>query len=782
MWGNIILINQWFEKLAIKIVRLRWLIIITLTLLTAIAISGLFRIKFDNSIEGWFMEGAKIKQAQDRFEEIFENSDYVALLIEAEDIFTPEILNMIRSLGNELENRVEFADKVISITDMEFSYAQDEEIIIENLVPETIPVNQDEIEKIRTKAMSKDFLVDRIYTQDSKMTWLMLKLHPFPPEEEYGASPINTVGYKVLEILANKKYKKYNIKATGMPVMAVEELDYAELEMGKLTLFAFLISIIILIIYLRSFRGVIIPLITTIISIILVFGFMGLSGIKINATMVSMPVFLGFAISIGYSIHILNFYQRCILITGKRKESVYFSIQQSGWPLLFTAITTIASLLSFCFIDLVPIQWLGITSAACVLSVYLVVMTLTPSLLSFGKNKIPKKQHAEKKELWSDKYYLKLGEWVFKNAKPVFIIFITIALILIYGMTKLEINLDTKRTYGKRVYYVNRMLEIAATSIGSFYSYDMTLEFKEPDAIKNPVILKKFETFINLVKKRNYTKRISSLLDIIKDMNQLLNKDNPAFYTIPDNQNMIAQLLFLYELAGGTEAGQWVDHDYKTLRLMVELDDMDARDIQKTMIFLEKTRENIFPEAELSIVGSLPQFFMLNHYIAIGQIKSFFFAIIVITLLLMLVFRSFKTGIIGMIPNITPAITIGGLMGFFNIPIDFMTVTMMPMILGLAVDDTIHFISHTNLEYKETGNYITGALNTYKMVGKALFMTSFILTASFLVYLTSTINMFINFGIFISIGIISALAADYLITPILINWTQSFGAEKKENN
>ena len=772
-------INAWFENLGKRIVKFRWIILIAFIVITIIAGFGLNKIKLDNSIEGWFLEGAEIKKAQDKFEELFGNNDYVAFLVEAEDVFAPEILTMIRNLGEELENSVPFADKVISIADMEFSRADGDDIIIENLVPDPILTNPEDIKKIKDMAFAKEQLVNRMYSDDSKQTWIMLRLYTYPDdwEEKGEVSPINQVGFKILEILNQEKYKKYSIKSAGMPVMAVEEMELAEKEMGKLTLIAIILSIIILFIFLRSLRGVIIPLITTISSIIIVFGFMGHLGLKINATVMSVPVFIGFAVSIGYSIHLFNFFKRNLFITGKRKESVYYSFKQSGWPLLFTAFTTIASLLSFYFVSLVPIQWLGLTSAAVIFTVYIVVMALTPVLLSLGKDKIPN-EIILKKGIWTDKYFVKFGEWVLNHSIPIIIIFAIIVGAFIYGLTKIEINVDIKRTYGNRVPYVNRMVYVANSKIGSLMSYDLTLSFNETDTIKNPEILKKFEEFINKVQKLTVTKKTSSILDIIKDMNQLLNGDDPQYYRIPDNKKMIAQLLFLYELSGGTDTSEWVDNNYSVLRLMVEVDDMDALEIKKDIEFLKKTSKEIFPEAQLLISGSMPQVAALNYYVATGQVKSFLIALVVIMLLLMIVFRSIKTGLIGIIPNITPAIIIGGLMGFLNIPLDFFTITMMPMILGLAVDDTIHFISHSHLAYNTSGNYKDSILQTFKMVGKALFITTFIIMASFSIYLTSIFNMFINLGIFIIVGIASALIADYLVTPVLLNWTKPFGRMK----
>jgi predicted RND superfamily exporter protein len=169
------------------------------------------------------------------------------------------------------------------------------------------------------------------------------------------------------------------------------------------------------------------------------------------------------------------------------------------------------------------------------------------------------------------------------------------------------------------------------------------------------------------------------------------------------------------------------------------------------------------------------QFSVVQNYIAKGEIVSFLIALVLIGILMMLVFRNVKTGLIGMIPNLAPVLVVGGLMGYLEIPLDMITMVIIPILLGLAVDDTIHFISHSKLEFLRTGSYRTGIQTTFRTVGKAIFMTSFILIAAFSVYMTSIAAFFIHLGVLMAAGVLSALLADYCITPILVNWSKPFG-------
>jgi len=188
--------------------------------------------------------------------------------------------------------------------------------------------------------------------------------------------------------------------------------------------------------------------------------------------------------------------------------------------------------------------------------------------------------------------------------------------------------------------------------------------------------------------------------------------------------------------------------------------------------------KELFPNSKITLVGSIPQFIKMIVYITKGQMVSFGLALLVITILMMLVFASFKTGLIALIPNITPAIVIGGIMGFFDIPMDSSTVLIMPMILGLAVDDTIHFINHTKLEFIRTGKYHISIVRSLRSVGLALIYTTIVLSANFLTYLTSEVNFYFFLGVLAVSGMVSALFADLFVTPLLIKRFKVFGKEK----
>ncbi len=773
-------INKKFGKAAKTIVRLRWLIIVGLIFLNLIAIIGIKRIQIDVSNESWFLQDDPLMVAKHEFEEIFGNNDYVAILVEADNVFSPEILKMMRELGQELKSKLPYADKLMSITDLDFTRGTEQGLIVGNIVPDEIPTDPEKIAEIKKLAFSKEFLVNRLFSDDCKQAWILLRLRSYPEivatsMEEY---PQLVVGRNALEIIGQDKYKNFNLKATGMPVLNHEKRSYYNKEAGRIFGISILITIISLILLLRSVRGVSVPIITAVSSILWTFGGMGWLGIKVDNTVMIMPVLLALAVSIGYSVHIFNFFKQKFLYTGKRKEAIFYAVEHTGWPIFFTAATTIVALFSFFFVNIKTVRWMGLSAGVCVMSAFIIVMFFTPAILSFGKDKKPSQYIGEKKGGgWAEHILVKFSDWVLSHPTQILTIFGIIVIALLIGLTKVEVDMRMEKM-GLEVPFRAKLWYINNTKVGSMWSYDVTVAFKENDRAKNPEVLRNLDILANEISKFPAVKRVYSIADIVKDLNQVMHSDDPEYYSIPDDRDLVSQLLLLYEMSGGTEAENWVDYDYTTLRISADVGDFMAKEFEKQWDYLEIRTGELFPDAKFGIVGVAVQFSTMAVYITKGQIRSLLIALIVITILMMIVFGSIKTGLIGMIPNIAPVVFAGGLMGYFGTPLDMMTMIMGPMILGLAVDDTIHFINHCKLEFWKSGSYSEAIRETFRTVGKALFMTSLVLVLGFVAYLTSLDKFYLHFGSYTIIAILAALFADFFVTPVLIMWVKPFGKER----
>lgn len=778
-------INKQFRRLVSWILCHRLLVISLFAVLVTFSFVGTKQIVMKTSFDDYFVSDDPMLLKTNEFKSIFGNDYYVAVLVKNKDIFSHESLTLIRELSQELKDSLSYADKVTSLTDIEFTIGSDEGITIEQIVPDEIPTDRASLDVIKQKAYSKPHLASKLVSKAGDMTWIMVKLRPFPEEEEWkktsDVGPDMLTGKEASQIISKPEYEKLSPNASGMPYLGHEKVVYLKGEMGRLFLFAFIMSILVMLIVTRSLRGVVAPLLTSIFSLLIGFGIIGWTGIFIDMSTAMIAVILTFACSIAYNIHLYNFFKTRFIETGNRKESVIEAVDETGWGVLLSGLTTIAAMMTFLSMKIVPMKAIGINTSLCLLAVLLTCLLITPIILSFGKNRKPIADMASSVEGYIGNKFEQLGKFVMRNHH---VVAITAAVLTVFcgiGLFSIEPAFDIEKTMGRKVPYVKRFLDLCETELGSMYAYDLMITLPHEDDAKNPENLKKLDELAEIAEDYPLTKRHNSITDIIKDMNCTLNGNQANYYSIPDEPDMVAQLLLLYENAGGTESEYWMDYDYQRLRLQFELQSFNSNEAEKEMQALETEARRLFPDAHVSFVGNLPQFTVMQQYVERGQMWSMLLSVLVIGVILILFFGSWKVGIVGMIPNIAPAIIVGGMMGWLDYPLDMMTASLIPMILGIAVDDTIHFINHCHLSYDRYGDYGRAINKTFRTEGLAIVMSTVIISATFAGFVFSDATQMRNWGILAVAGMVSALLADLFLTPVLFKYLRVFGKDNINN-
>lgn len=777
---NIHKVNAFFHSFGLAVIRWRWIVFVLFLAMTAASVMGLRHLESDVDQEHWFMEDDALLKAKERMDDIFGNQDFCAALVTTKDVFRTEDLRLLRELGEELMDKVPFADEVVSLADMEFTEGVEGGLHVGDLVPEIIPTDPTVLDTLRRKALARVSLKNRVVSEDSTETWLILRLKQLPDASELinGEAPLIAIGHLFNEVVSQAKYAPLHPKTSGLPVISAEKRDFFNKETPRLLGISLVLTTVILIVFLRNLRGIVFPLGATLCVLATTFGIQGHLGIKTDPSVIFMPVFITLAVSIGYSIHLFNHFNIEFRATGNRRESLICAVEEVGWPLAFSSLTTVAALLSFLFIPLRPIRWVGLTSASLVLLACLVVLTLLPALLSFGKDRKPIADDTPVREPRIQRLMAWLGDKSMKRQALSLVVLVVGFGVCIVGSTRIDVSFDTLKSFGRKIPYVDRIYSVGQSQVGSLYSYNLALEFNEPGAAKSPENLKKFEQLIKDINSLELTKKTTSLLQILKDLNQVIHEGDPAWYKLPDTRGMVAQLLLLYENAGGAETEKWIDYDYQRLRMQVEMGHYNSGEAARELHWIQAEAKRLFPDAHVVLTGSISQYTVMQEYVSYGQIKSFFIAFGVVTVLMMIVFGSLRIGLIAMIPNIAPAFVVGAIMGFGDIPLDIVTVTIMPMLLGLAVDDTIHFINHSQLEFERCGNYVESNRRTFLAVGGALFMTTVVLTLNFMAYMASLVKIFISMGFLVGAGLFAALLADFFITPTLLCKAKPFGKER----
>ena len=778
-------INERFRAMCQGLLKRRWLALAAFVLILFAGMVGMKKMVKETSFDAYFIEGDPMLVKTDEFKAHFGNDYFVGVLTECDNIFTNENLTLLRELSNELMDSVSYADKITSLTDIEFMVGDEWGMTIEQIVPDEIPDDgTPEMAEIRRMAYSKPNVAKKLVSKDGTMSWVVLKLRAFPEDsvwhKETDIAPDMQTGEEVDRVLNNPKYAKLNPKATGMPVVSYEKMEFINKEMSRLMMIACIICLVVMIVMTKSLRGVVSPFLAVISGMFITYGIAGYTGMYVDSTTTLIPVILGFAVSIAYNIHIFSYFNGRMRIHGERRKAVVETITEIGWSVCFCGLTTIVSLLSFLVIPIRPMKCVGMICSMTVLFVMLTTLVVTPVLLSFGRNRKPREGFTEDSDTSWSRMMVRLSDWTMHHSRRIVTVFTVICVVLCIGLFKIVPAFDIEQTMGIDVPYVKKVVGVGKSELGSLYSYDLVIEMADDDAAKQPENLRRLERLSEIVEGYSLTKRTTSILDILKDLNQTLNEGDPAFYRIPDTEEEVAQMMMLYENAGGSEAEYWVDYDYRRLRLMVEISDFNSAEVEKELSDIDLQAKEIFPGASVTAVGNLPQYNVMMQYLVRGQMQSFLISVLIIGIILMIAFQSIKVGLIGLIPNIMPAIFVGGAMGWAGIPLDMMTATIIPMMLGMAVDDTIHFINHSKLEYDRCGKYPLSINRTFRVVGVAIVTTSIITSAVFGAFVTSPCAMNFHFGLLAIVGIVSALAADLFVTPVLVKRFKVFGNEKND--
>ena len=781
-------LNAFFLRLGRFQIKHRIAALILFFIVTAICCSGLRKFKIANGNEGWYGDGDQLKINQKRYEEVFGNSHSLGVLFTSDDVFSEESLKVIERIGQRMTAEIPYADKLTSIVEVDVPIGNEEGFEIARPYPNGIPSDPALLKKGRDLIMrgteKTNTLINSLVSDDATETWITLDLLPYEGDTDEASLE---VGRALIDILQSDEFKsdKYKLYGIGQPYTDEQEELYEYPDYVLRVAGGFVVMILFLLIFVRSLVGVVVPALATTGAIASVMGAMAYFNAKADSALITLPILLGMALSIGYSIHFINIFKTEFRHTGKRKESAIRVVEECGWSVFFTVLTTMASLISFCFVDMKPLAWMGKTASLVVLAVYIYVAVLIPICLSFGKDKAP--DTSEKKG--HTKIDLKFASWadvVFKKKALIVVATAAIFAVCVPGILRITARVDLLETTGDKMPHIRELRELLSKKLGNMYSYSVMITYDEPDAFKEPEKmqaleeLEKFLGTLRLTKVSGGKPRVSSVTDILREMFRALNEGSDEHYIVPHDEYVLAQLLELSSIEMSKDFSNCMDNDFRTVALSVDMKNFVQVDAVADINDINQKLRELFPDAQTCILGDMIEYAEMCERMVSGELKSFGFSFVIIAVMLIIAFSSFKTGLIAMIPNLAPVILIAAIMGYCKFPLDFVTVTIMPMILGIAVDDTIHLTTHLKYGLEKTGSYKTAMEDSCREIGASMFMTTFILCSIFTVYIFSPLRYLFVIGLLSVIGLAAALLADYTITPALLFLVKPFGKEKNK--
>ncbi len=577
---------------------------------------------------------------------------------------------------------------------------------------------------------------------------------------------------------AEKILKKHNLPDTGIYMAGLPAVSYflkttMLKDMRKFMAMAVITISIFLMILFRRISGVLMPLFIVILSLLSTVGIMAFSGAALKLPTQILPSFI-LAVGVGDSVHILVIFFRRFNRTGNKKEAITHALGHSGLAVFMTSLTTASGLMSFLAAAVAPIADLGIFASAGVMLAFIYTVVLLPALISIFPLK-PKKQSDSRPETAlsvSDRLLTSIGNMSIGYPWQILVVAGIILTVAIMGMMRIEFSHNPVKWLPEKSAIRISNEKIDEVLKGST-SLEIIIDTGKENGLYDPAILNKLEKSVDYMENEFVSNKVSvgkawSITTVLKEINQALHSNDKNYYTIPQNKELIAQEFLLFENSGSDDLEDFTDSRFSKARFTIKVPFIDAIAFTDFIRDVTKYFERNYPEAEITATGMVSLFVRVIASAIMSLRISYSYAIIIITMLMIFLIGRVRIGLLSMIPNITPIIIMLGIMGWMDIPMDLFTMLVGSIAIGLAVDDTIHFMHNFRRYFEESGDAGNAVLETLHTTGRAMLVTTCVLSIGFFTFMFADMKNLFNFGMLTGTTIIMALLSDYFIAPSLM--------------
>ncbi len=744
--------------------KFKWLIVIGVPLLVLALSSNLKHLEMDGSYRIWFGEHSKTLMDYDDFRRTFGNDDSVIISFKDENgIFSKKALQSIDNITQALW-KMKYIARVDSITNYQYVHSSPEEpddVIVEDFIQNIQTANKTYFENRKNIAVNDPLIVDGFISKDGTTTMIVARLTPKVNDESDKSLEIMKLVNEILAPEIERTGYKYWIN--GGPPLNEAFVKIGTSDATTFTPLVLIASIILLLLLFRRVSGALIPVGVVIFTFMSVLAVQVLLGYKLNNFTANLPVFV-VAIGIADAVHLY-----IIWIMYKRegqgnKDAVLHSLQKNMLPIFLTSLTTAIGFATLTISKVIPVLTLGIATASGAVLAFLISIFWMPALLLILKKDV--KPEIVKKV--SNQKKLGYGDFIVRNSKKIVLITATIFAILSIGLFKVKVDSNTIRYFDKSV-EIRKSTEFLMQNLTGPMSYEIVVDSGKKNGIKDPKFMKTVEKFYkDYQAKFADIRHLSSLMDTVKRFNKVLdNKDE-----IPDNQNLIAQYLLLYSLSlpQGMEINDKMDINEQKLRITAQVNIVDTSKDLEMINYAHKWWENTPYSANVN--GQTAMFAYMQKDVTDTLIYSLSLAILLVSIVMLLIFKQIKLLWVFLLPNILPVLLVVGLMGWIGINIDIGVAIAGAIIIGVAVDDTIHFLVKYFDARKRGLNLAQSFDEVLHYAGKAILFTTIILSISFSIFAFSSFTPNQNFGIVTASALIIALIVDMLLLPALLSLTQ----------
>ncbi len=736
------------------IIRLRWVIISLFIIITVVFALQIPRAQIDSNVKNMLPLDMPSRVLTDRIEDLFGGTEMIMIMLVTDDVLNPETLKRVKTLTRKMK-RVEGVEKVLSLFELKNIRGEEGAMIVDPAV-DVIPRSDEEREILRREIRDNDIVFGNVVAKDFSATAVIGLL-------DTEVSDVFIV--KEATRIAAETPGSEETVIGGLPLVRVSVSKDIQGDLRRLMPFALIIMLVFLFISFKQLRGVLLPFIVVVMSILFCIGLMPVLGWKIMIITSTLPVIL-IAVANDYGIHLIARYQE-INTAGSglgKKELAKDVFRSLSKPILAAGLTTVAGMLCLMGHVLIPARQLGILAAVGITFALGASLLFLPALLSFLPIAKPVviTGGANRKTRLLERLLVFFGRTISSFPRTIVAVIVILTIISAAGIFLVEVDTNPSNYYSGEspVVKADKLANDkfgGSTSISVIYQGD----------IKDPVIMHRIEGLEDDLRELPEVGNTVSIARTVRQMSRALNDEGDSLYNrIPNDRNAIAQYFMLYSMSGDPDDFEkLVDFPYEHAQLTARIKEISSREINRVVDYV---RDMTSGDENVEAVGGFATILgELAELIVRGQVISLCIALVVVSLLIMILFRSVTAGLISIIPLGISMVILFGLMGFFGIELNIATALMSSIMIGVGIDYTIHFLWRYREERKTGLDPQTGVKQTLTTTGRGIVFNAFSVIVGFTALMISNFIPVRFFGFLVIVSIGSCLMGALILIPSL---------------
>lgn len=785
------------------VLRHRVVVIGASLLATAVLALGVWALEIETSFEGYLPETNARQQEYREFRALFGAGERIVILLEPSDVFDPAFLVELRRLHELLEERLPFVDRVTSLVNArELTGAED--VLEARGLLDDWPSKPADLARVRATALANPLYLNTILDRDARATSIVIGLEGAQAASGAGRDDAAALGgfdeaeprgddalrgdllstaqtdelVRALEaVLAEATPSGTDVHVAGTPLLSHRLGVMLTRDVVTFFTVSFVLSGVILFLLFRTLWGTLLPLLVVGLSVVGTLGFMGLVGIPLTAVTEILPSLL-VAIGVGDAVHIQAMFSKRREEGDSSRDAIRWSMAHSGLAVILTSLTTGASMAAFRSASLQPIMDLGAVAPFGVGLALLYSLTLLPALLSFvpDPSDVPDRRRT-KVASRLDAVLAAMGRTGTGHPRAVLAVCALVAGVAAIGASSLRFSQEDLKWLPEddsirlAVERLNVVMEGAEP-------FELMIETTGPADFREPELLAALDALQRELDRLEIdgvsVAQSISLVDVLKETHAALTDGDIERTELPETRELASQELLLFESAAPDDLAELSDESRSIVRVMTTVPFVDALHYPRFARAVTAMADEIFARADpggsirITATGMVTLGGETFEMLFVSMARSYAIAFGAIIALMFMLIGHLRLGVLSIIPNLLPILLVLGWMGYAGAPIDVSSMLVGGILIGVVVDDTIHFVHNFSRYRGASGCSLDAIRQTLATTGRAMLVTSIVLGVGFFSATQAWLQNVSDFGLYCGIGVILAFLADVIVLPALV--------------